>query len=86
MTKSTTILGDCHYIARHPGFREDKETSKPRIVFNTSAEEKEPSLNGVFCKGPQLTPLILDMLIRFRTYAIALTSNIEKAFHQEQNL
>ena len=33
-------------------------------------------------KGPQLTLLIFDILIRFRTYAIALKSDIEKAFHQ----
>ena len=33
-------------------------------------------------KGPQLTLLIFDILIRFRTYAIALTSDIEKAFQQ----
>ena len=33
-------------------------------------------------KGPQLTLLIFDILIRFRTYAIALKSDIGKAFHQ----
>ena len=33
-------------------------------------------------KGSQLTPLIFDILIRFRTYPVALTSDIEKAFHQ----
>ena len=33
-------------------------------------------------KFTPLTPLIFDILIRFRTYAIALTSDIEKAFHQ----
>ena len=80
--ESTSTLGDCQYIAHHPVFREDKKTSKLRIVFDASAKENEPSLNEVLYKGPQLTHLIFDILIRFRTYAIALTSDIEKAFHQ----
>ena len=80
--ESTSTLGDCHYIAHHPVFREDKKTSKLRIVFDTSAKENRPSLNEVLYKGPQLTPSIFDILIRFRTYAIALTSDIEKSLHQ----
>ena len=63
-------------------FLEDKKTSKLTIVFNASAKENGPSLNEVLYKGPQLRPLIFDILIRFRTYAIALTSDIERAFHQ----
>ena len=79
--ETTSSLADCHYIAYHPVFREDKKTSKLRIVFDASAKENGPSLNEVLYKGPQLTPLIFDNLIRFRTCAIALTSDIEKAFH-----
>ena len=68
--------------SHHPVFRKDKKTSKLRIVFNASAKENGPSLYEVLFKGPQLTPLIFDIIIRFRTYAIALTSDIEKSFHQ----
>ena len=75
-------MGDCHYIAHHPVFREDKKTSQLRIVFDASTKENRPSLNEISYKGPQLTPLMFDILILFRTYAIALTSDIEKAFHQ----
>ena len=75
-------MGDCHYIAHHPVFREDKKASKLRIVFDASAKENGPSLNEVLYKGQQITPLIFDILIRFGTYDIALTSYIEKAFHQ----
>ena len=80
--ESTSTLGDCHYIAHHPVFREDKKTSKLRIVFDASAKENGPSLNEVLYKGQQIIPLIFDILIRFRTYDIALTSYIEKASHQ----
>ena len=75
-------MGDCHYIAHHPVFREDKKASKLRIVFDASAKENGPSLNEVLYKGQQIIPLIFDILIRFGTYDIALTSYIEKAFHQ----
>ena len=82
IVESTCTLGDNHYIAHHPVFREDKQNSKLRIVFDASAKENGPSSNEVLCKSAQLTPLIFDILIHFRTYAIALTSDIEKAFHQ----
>ena len=75
-------MGDCHNTAHHPVFKEDEKSSKLRIVFDASAKENGPSLNEVLYKGSQLTPLIFDILIRFRTYAIALTSDIKKAFHQ----
>ena len=59
------------------------DTTKLRIVFDASAQSGEgPSLIDCLFKGPQLTPLIFDILIRFRAYSIALTSDIEKAFHQ----
>ena len=73
--------GQCHYIPHHPVIREDKNT-KVRIVFDASAKSFGPSLNGPSLKGPNLTPLIFDILVRFRTFTIALTSDIEKAFHQ----
>ena len=80
--ESTSTLGECHYIAHHPVFREDKKASKLRIVFDASAKKNGPSLNEVLYKGQQIIPLIFDILIRFRTYDIALTSYIEKASHQ----
>ena len=80
--ESTSTLGECHYIAHHPVFREDKKASKLRIVFDASAKENGASLNEVLYKGQQIIPLIFDILIRFRTYDIALTSYIEKASHQ----
>ena len=39
-------------------------------------------MNECLYKGPQLTPLVFDILLRFRAQVIALTADIEKAFHQ----
>ena len=61
---------------------ERTNTSKVRIVFDASAKNDGPSLNECFYKGPQLTSLVFGILIRFRSFTIALTSVIEKAFLQ----
>ena len=58
--------------------QEYKDTTKVRIVFDASAKGNGPN-EGLY-KGPQLTPLIFDILLRFRTFAVALTAVIEKAF------
>ena len=39
-------------------------------------------MNECLYKGPQLTPLPFDILLQFRAQVIALTADIEKAFHQ----
>ena len=55
---------------------ERTNTSKVRIVFDASAKNDGPNLNECFYKGPQLTPLVFGILIRFRSFTIALTSLI----------
>ena len=40
------------------------------------------SLNEYLYKGPQLAPLVFDILLRFRAQVFALTTYIEKAFYQ----
>ena len=74
--------GETHYLVYHPVIRKDKDTTKLTIVFDASAKTFGPSLNECLYKGPQLTPLVFDILLRFRAQVIALTADIEKAFHQ----
>ena len=75
-------VGGCHCLPHNAIFQEDRNTSKIRIAFDASARSEGPTLNDCLYKGPQLTPLIFDILHRFRTYPVALTSDIEKAFLQ----
>ena len=75
-------LGETHYIPHHPVIRDDKTTTKIRIVFDASARDNGPSLNDCLYKGPHLTPLLYDILLKFRSHVVALTSDIEKAFLQ----
>ena len=70
--ESTSTSETSTYIAHHPAFRKEFSILK----------KNWPSLNEVLYKGPQLTPLIFDIFIQVRTYVIALTTDIKKAFHQ----
>ena len=78
----SSALGETHYIPHHPVIRDDHSTTKLRIVFDASSKTDGPSLNDCLYKGPQMTPLIYDILLRFRTFVYALTADIEKAFLQ----
>ena len=69
-----------HYLPHHGVVRTDKTTTKLRVVYDTSARSSGPSLNDCLHKGPKFNQLILDLLLRFRSYRIALTADIEKGF------
>ena len=71
------------YIPHHPVIREDKITTKVRIVFDASAKDsKGVSLNSCLDKGRNLLPDLTAMLLRFRLRKIVLNADIEKAFLQ----
>ena len=72
-------LGETHYIPHYLAIRDDKTTTKIRIVFDESARDNGPSLNDCLYKGPHLTPLRYDIILRLRLHVVALTSDIEKA-------
>lgn len=74
--------GLIHYLPHHEVVRSEKQTTKVRIVFYASSNSNGPSLNDCLLKGPQLTPLLFYILIRFRYFTVALTADIEKALLQ----
>ncbi|GFY63025.1 uncharacterized protein TNIN_206021 [Trichonephila inaurata madagascariensis] len=70
-------------MPHHPVIRNDKETTKLRIVFDASSKEKNClSLNDNLKAGPNLNPNILILLLKFRKFRIGLISDVEKAFLQ----
>lgn len=75
-----TNPGHVHYLPHREVIRMDRETTKLRIVYDASAKRNGPSLNDCLYAGPALTPLIWDILLRFRTNKVAVTADIEKAF------
>ena len=75
-------IGEVVYIPHKAVIREDKQTSKVRIVLNASAKRNGPSLNDCLYKGPTLNPLLYEILLRFRLGNVALSTDLEKAFLQ----
>ena len=73
-----------HYIPHHGVFRKDAKTTKLRLVYDASSKTRKSdrSLNDCLYTGPALTPLLFDVLLRFRMNPIALIADVQKAFHQ----
>ena len=69
---------EVHYMPHHDVVREDKATTKLRIVHDASTKASGPSLNNCLYTGPKFNQSILDIILRFRTHRIALVADIEK--------
>ncbi|KAK3732474.1 hypothetical protein QZH41_003783 [Actinostola sp. cb2023] len=78
--KESATPGIVHYLPHREVIRMDKETTKLRIVYDASAHSTGPSLNDCLYAGPSLSPLIFDILVRFRLNKIGMIADIEKAF------
>ena len=72
--------GRIHYLPHHPIIRNDRETTKLRVVHDASSKRVGPSLNDCLETGPNLLLQIVDILLRFRCYKIGLIADIRKAF------
>ncbi|XP_064473912.1 uncharacterized protein LOC135388341 [Ornithodoros turicata] len=72
-----------YYMPHHAVIREDRITTKMRIVFDASSHEAgTSSLNDNLNAGPNLNPDIMPLLMNFRLYPVALVSDVQKAFLQ----
>ena len=69
-----------HYLSHKAVIKDEKDTTKLRIVFDASAKKEGPSLNECLEAGPSLLPMLMDILLRFRLKKVVLISDIEKAF------
>ena len=73
--------GGGHYTPHREVIRNERDTTKIRIVYGCDAKVKDGvSLNDCLEKGPCMLPLIFNILIGFRCYKYALTSDIKSAF------
>ena len=70
------------YLPHQAVIRKDHSSAKLRVVFDASAKKVGPSLNDAMYKGPCLTPLLFDVLARFRQNPIGIIADIEKAYLQ----
>ena len=74
--------GKEHYLPHHAVVRDNAETTKIRIVYDASSKEGKTgtSLNNCLHVGPPLTPLLFEILLRFREFRVPMVADIEKAF------
>ena len=68
------------YLPHFPIIRPDKETTKTRIVFDASAKYNGISLNDAICQGPKLQRDLVDVLLRFRRFPVALVCDIAEMY------
>ncbi|XP_054706647.1 uncharacterized protein LOC129216458 [Uloborus diversus] len=71
------------YLPHHAVIRDEKPTTRLRIVFDGSAhEDGQFSLNECLFKGLNLYPSLFELLLKFRQSKIAFTADIKQAFLQ----
>ena len=80
ISPSSVTTDRVHYLPHHGVLRQDKQTSKLRIVYDASARCNGPSLNDCLYAGPKFGQSIFDIFVRFRFQRVALIGDIEKAF------
>jgi len=71
------------YLPHHGVLRETSLTTKLRVVFDGSAKTASGiSLNDTLMIGANLQDNIIDIILRFRLHAIAITADLQKMYRQ----
>ncbi|GFQ92477.1 integrase catalytic domain-containing protein [Trichonephila clavata] len=72
-----------YYIPHHAVIRPESKSTKLRVVFDASCKSSNGnSLNDILLKGGTIQPDLFDILLRFRKYVVAFSSDIKKMFRQ----
>ena len=75
--------GNVHYLPHMAVIKQDRSTTKVRVVFDASAALPAcTSLNDNLYSGPALTKSLFGVLLRFRSYNFSVVADLEKAFLQ----
>ncbi|XP_028170489.1 uncharacterized protein LOC114360115 [Ostrinia furnacalis] len=71
------------YLPHHAVVRDDKTTTKVRVVFNASEKNKKGvSLNDTLMIGPTIQADLRHTVMRWREHPIALVADIVKMYRQ----
>ena len=68
------------YLPHFAVVRTDRATTKTRVVFDASAKCNGISLNDMICQGPKLQRELIDVLLRFRRYPVAVVCDIAEMY------
>lgn len=70
-----------YFLPHHCVLKADSTSTKLRVVFDGSSRSSSGlSLNEILMCGPNIQPHLFDILIRFRSFLIALTGDICKMY------
>ena len=71
----------CHYTPHHAVIREDKATTKMKVVLDGAARSAKfhYSINDCLSKGPNLRVSLFETLLRFRLFQVTVLADIELA-------
>ena len=71
----------CNYLPYHYVMKQSSTTTKIRAVFDGSAiTSSGVSLNNSLLVGPTLHPTLVRILLKFRSYPVAVTADISKMY------
>ena len=70
--------GPAHYITHHPVLK-DSVSTPVRLVSNSSFGS--PSLNSILMKGPNSLNSMLDIMLRWRCWDVAVHYDLSKAYN-----
>ena len=79
------LCTESYYLPMHGVTKESSTSTMLHVVFDASAKTSNGlSLNDTLCVGPTLHPKLDHILLKFRTYKIALTGDISKMYREVQ--
>ena len=83
--KSDPLPTQHYYLPMHAVFKESSTSTKIHVVFDGSAATTSGiSLNQSLLVGPTIQPTLNNLLIKFRTYPVALNADISKMYREVQ--
>ena len=73
----------CYYLPMHAVFKQSSTSTKIRVVFDASSKTSTGvSLNDILAPGPTLHPNLDQILMRFRTYQVAVSGDVAKMYRE----
>lgn len=80
---SKNVTKPIYYMPHRPVIKESSSTTKVRPVFDASSPcSNGVSLNSCVEAGPPMINSLIEILLRFRRWKVALSADISKAFLQ----
>ncbi|XP_035219560.1 uncharacterized protein LOC118192667 [Stegodyphus dumicola] len=78
MNEGEIFINSTYYMPHHAVLKESSTMTKLRVVFDVSAKTTSGlSLNDLLMVGPKVQQELFPILLRFRTYKIAVCADVD---------